>query len=62
MKKNNMKYRAVLKGRKKQLLDAKALYAHAVKGEWRKVRGMPWKAVELAVELDLSEGQNKTPE
>lgn len=61
MKKNNMKYRAVLKGRKKQLLDAKALYAHAVKGEWRKVRGVPWKAVELTVELDLSEGQNKTP-
>lgn len=61
MKKNNMKYRAVIKGRKRQLLDAKALYAHAVKGEWRKVRGLPWKAVEVAVELDLSEGHNTAP-
>jgi len=62
MKKNNMKYRVVLKGRKKQLLDAKALYAQAAKGQWRKVRGMPWRAVELAVELDLSEGQDKEPQ
>jgi hypothetical protein len=60
MKKNRMKYRAVLKGRKKELLDAKELYAHAVKGEWKKVRGLPWKAVELEVELDLSEGKQKT--
>ena len=62
MKKNNMKYRAVLKGRKKVLLDAKELYAHAVKGQWRKVQGMPWKAVELEVELDLSEDRKQPPE
>lgn len=62
MKKNKMKYRAVIKGRKKELLDAKALYAHAVKGEWKKVRGMPWKAVELEVELDLSDGKTDPPE
>ena len=57
MKKNKMKYRAVLKGRKKELLDAKELYAYTVKREWKKVRGLPWKAVTLEVELDLSEGK-----
>jgi hypothetical protein len=62
MKKNKMKYRAVIKGRKKVLLDAKELYAHAVKGEWKKVRGMPWKSVELEVELNLSDGQKNAPE
>ncbi len=62
MKKNKMKYRAVIKGHKKALLDAKALYAHAVKGEWKKVRGMPWKAVELEVELDLSDNKTASPE
>lgn len=59
MKKGNMKYRAVIKGRKKELLDAKELYAHAVKREWKKVRGIPWKAVSLEVELDLSEDKKK---
>jgi len=59
MKKNKMKYRAVIKGRKKELLDAKELYAHAVKREWKKVRGIPWKAVSLEVELDLSEDKKK---
>jgi len=54
-----MKYRAVIKGRKKELLDAKELYAHAVKREWKKVRGIPWKAVSLEVELDLSEDKKK---
>ncbi|MCU7909198.1 MAG: hypothetical protein KZQ71_11655 [Candidatus Thiodiazotropha sp. (ex Lucinoma aequizonata)] len=34
---------------------------HAVKREWRKVRGMPWKAVTLDVELDLSEKDEKKP-
>ena len=61
MKKNKMKYRAELKGRKQELLDAKELYAHAVKGEWKKVRGLPWKAVELEVALDIAEEKQKTP-
>ena len=61
MKKNTMKYRAVVKGRKKELLDAKALYAHAVKREWKKVRGLPWKAVALDVELDISDAKQKKP-
>jgi hypothetical protein len=58
MKKNNMKYRSVIKGRKKELLDAKELYAQAIKGEWKRVRGLPWKSVALEVELDLSEGKH----
>jgi hypothetical protein len=42
MKKNKMKYRAVVKGRSRQLLNAQELYSYAVKREWKKVRGMPW--------------------
>ncbi|MCU7894831.1 MAG: transposase [Candidatus Thiodiazotropha sp. (ex Lucinoma aequizonata)] len=61
MKKGKMKYRAVVSGRKKQLLNAQELYTYAVKREWRKVRGMPWKAVTLDVELDLSEKDEKKP-
>lgn len=62
MKKGNMKYRVALKGRKKELLDSRELYAKVVKREWKKVRGMPWKAVALNVELDLSEDNQKQPE
>lgn len=62
MKKNNMKYRAVIKGCKKELLDAKALYAQAVKKEWKKVRGLPWKAVSIEVELDLAEDKKQAPQ
>lgn len=61
MKKNRMKYRALVSGRKKQLLNAQELYAHVVKREWKKVRGMPWKAVALDVELDLGEKDEKKP-
>ena len=61
MKKGNMKYRAVVKGRHKQLLTAQELYSHAVKRQWKKVRGMPWKAVSLDVELDLAEKDENKP-
>jgi hypothetical protein len=61
MKKSKMKYRAVIKGRKKELLNAQELYTCIVKREWKKVRGLPWKAVSLDVELDLAEDDAKTP-
>jgi len=61
MKKNTMKYRAVVKGRKKQMLNARELYTEAVKRKWKKVRGMPWKAVILDVELDLAEKEDQRP-
>ena len=61
MKKNKMKYRAVIKGRRKELLNAQELYTCVVKREWKKVRGLPWKAVLLDVELDLAEDDEKTP-
>ncbi|MBL3619315.1 MAG: transposase [gamma proteobacterium endosymbiont of Lamellibrachia anaximandri] len=61
MKKSKMKYRAVVSGRKKQLLNAQELYSYAVRQEWKKVRGMPWKAVTLDVELDLAEKDEKKP-
>lgn len=62
MKKSKMKYRALVSGRKKQLLNAQELYTYAVKGEWKKVRGLPWKAVTLDVELDLAEKDDKKPQ
>ena len=61
MKKSKMKYRTVINGRPKQLLNAQELYTYAVKQEWRKVRGMPWKAVILDVELDLADKDEKKP-
>ncbi len=61
MKKSKMRYRAAIKGRKKVLLNAQELYAGVVKREWKKVRGLPWKAVALEVELDLAEDGEKTP-
>ena len=61
MKKSKMKYRAVVSERKKQLLNAQELYTYAVKRVWNKVRGMPWKAVVLNVELDLAEKDEKSP-
>ena len=62
MKKNKMKYRVTIDGRKKALLDANELYAYAVKRQWRKVQGLPWKAVSLEVELDVSDSRQKNPE
>ena len=62
MKKSKMKYRVVVSGWKKQLLNAQELYTYAVKREWKKVRGMPWKAVALDVELDLAEKDDKKPQ
>ncbi len=61
MKKSKMKYRVVVNGRAKQLLNAQELYAYAVKREWKKVRGLPWRAVMLDVELDLAEKGEKEP-
>jgi hypothetical protein len=61
MKKGKMKYRALIKGRTKAFLNAQELYTCAVKREWKKVRGLPWKAVSLDVELDLADDEEKTP-
>ena len=58
MKKSKLKYR-MKSGRKSQLLDAKALYQRAVRKHWKKVRGMPWKAVEMVVEVDLATEKGK---
>jgi hypothetical protein len=62
MKKGNTKYRVVLGGRKKQLLNAQELYSYVVKREWKKVRSLPWKAVTLDVEVNLAEKGNKKPQ
>jgi hypothetical protein len=55
-----MKYRLVVEGQAIQL-NAQALYTLVVKKKWAKVRGMPWKAVSLDVELDLAEKDEKEP-
>jgi len=63
MKRNKLKYR-VRTGNRNQLLDAKELYQQAVRKKWTKVRGMPWKAVEMIVEVDLAlkKGKDKPSE
>lgn len=61
MKKNKMKYRVVGLKNQVEALDANALYHKAVKGEWKKVRGMPYRAVTMDVELDIAPGKNKQP-
>jgi len=49
-----MKYQVVIEGQATEL-NAQELYTTVVKRKWIKVRGMPWKAVSLDVELDLAE-------
>jgi hypothetical protein len=63
MKRNKLKYRVKV-GRQTKLLDAKQLYQQAVRKQWKKVRGMPWKAVEMIVEVDLAleKGKDKPVE
>lgn len=60
MKKNKLKYRFVGHSGKAVELDAQALYRRAVKGHWKKVQGMPYRAVTLDVELDIVNEQAKT--
>ena len=54
MKKNKMKYRITQPGGETRMLNAKELYGQRVKTRWEKVRGLPWKAASLEVDLDLS--------
>lgn len=54
MKKGNMKYHVSGPGQKPADLDATALYKRAVKGQWKKVRGMSYRAVSMDMELNLS--------
>lgn len=59
MKKNKMKYRINGANGRAQELDAQSLYARAVKGEWKKVHNMPYRAVTLDVELDIADEETK---
>ena len=54
-----MKYRVHVGGAEPQMLDAKEIFAHQVRKQWRKVRGLPWRAVAVEAELEVSE--NKQP-
>lgn len=62
MKKNKMKYRVRDAKGKVRELDAKALYQKAIKGKWKKVHGMPYRAVCMNVELDISEKGKGKPQ
>jgi len=59
MKKGKLKYRVKLSG-KWHYLDAKELYQQTVRKNWRKIKEMPWKAVEMQVEVDLSTEKGKS--
>jgi len=59
MKKNKTKYHVTGVNGKTRDMDANALYQRAVKGEWKKVRGMPYQAVSMVVELDITEKKEK---
>ena len=58
MKRNKLKYRVRI-GKKIQELYAKQLYQLMIRKQWKKVRGMPWKAVEMIVEVDLATDKGK---
>ena len=60
MKKSKMKYRVVVNGQTQQL-NAQELYTTVIKSKWAKVRGLPWKAVSVKVELDLTEKDDQEP-
>lgn len=53
MKRGKTKYR-VPHGNGYRFLDAKQLYQRAVRKQWTQVADLPWKAVEMEVEIDLS--------
>lgn len=58
MKRNKLKYRVRI-GKIIQELDAKQLYQLMIRKQWKKVSGMPWKAVEMIVEVDLATDKGK---
>jgi len=58
MKRGNMKYIATFDGKRYEL-DANECYQRLVRKNWKKIDGMPWKAVELAVEIDLCQETGK---
>ena len=58
MKRNKLKYRVRI-GKKIQELYAKQLYQLMIRKQWKKVSGMPWKAVEMIVEVDLATDKGK---
>ena len=60
MKKGAMKYRVSTGGGETRMLDAKEIFAQQVRKRWRKVRGLPWRAVSVEVELDVSEAKERS--
>jgi len=60
MKKGKLKYR-LESSEGQQSLTALELYSVAVKREWKKVHGLPWKSVSLEVEVDIARSEEKEP-
>ncbi len=59
MKRGNLKYCVLQADGNEVLLDAKELYAKAVRKKWRKVAGLPWRVVSCTVQLNLEEDESK---
>ncbi len=59
MKKNKMKYRLCTETGETKALNAKELYQYAVKGEWQKMEGMPYRVVAMNVELEIEAEEEK---
>ena len=57
MKKNKMKYRVL----GFEELCADDIYQKYVKGQWKKVQGMPYKAVSIEAEINLAETVSEPP-
>ena len=62
MKKSKLKYRVRDAKGNWQQLNAKELYKMVVKGNWRKINGLPWRCVSLLVEVDLNQKTGKGQE
>lgn len=58
MKKGNMKY-GVRFGKNVKQLDANECFQRVVRKRWTRIEGLPWKVVELEVELDLATNKAK---
>jgi hypothetical protein len=61
MKKNKMKYRVSMDGQAK-LINANELYQQVARKQWQPVAGLPWKAVECEVELNIATENSQTPQ
>ena len=61
MKNGNMKFRVEVRTNKKQQFNAQQIYAKFVRKNWRKLPGLLWQVVSVAVELELQSDPKQEP-